>query len=74
MTIRYDAETPPKAAVLNDKKSSVSSNAAIAQAGMLTGMGKSISCADGLLKISEKIRPLRIESLPWNALLTFELD
>ena len=39
--------TPPNAAVLKLRKSRVSSRAAIAHAGILIGMGKSISWAEG---------------------------
>jgi len=45
--ISQAADTPPKAAVLKLKKSRPNSKQAMAQAGMLTGIGKSISWAYG---------------------------
>ena len=54
-----------------ESKSNVSNTAAIAQAGILIGKGKSMSCADGLVKITEKISPLNIDSFPQKGLVTF---
>lgn len=45
-------------------KSIPRSRAAIAQAGTWMGMGIIVSLAAGFAKITEKIKPLKIESLP----------
>ena len=64
MTRAYAAATPPNPATFMCNKSMPKSKAAIAHAGIWMGIGISVSFAAGLAKITEKIRPRRIESFP----------
>jgi hypothetical protein len=64
LTIANAAAAPPKPAVFIYIKSKPRRRKPMAQAGMFTGIGNSISVACGFLKIRENTKPLRIASLP----------
>ena len=64
LTRVYAAATPPNPATFIYMRSIPSRRQAMAQAGIWTGIGISVSFAAGFAKITEKMRPRRMASLP----------